>query len=149
MKIYINNLNLEALNKIEHLCNQHLTDTKSFIALYTDQGTYRIEDKKIYQLNVVDIDIKIYNNYYKNFSLIVDPSYFIETQTNSVHGETHISFKKTRKIYKFNGNSTVQLVIEYDEKFRPNDIYFELHKNVDIDEILIKGEIIEFLSMLN
>ena len=30
-----------------------------------------------------------------------------------------------------------------------NDIYFELNKEIDINEIFIKKEIIEFLSLLN
>jgi hypothetical protein len=34
-------------------------------------------------------------------------------------------------------------------KFIPNDIYFEIDKDIDINEFLIKKEIIEFLSVLN
>ena len=35
------------------------------------------------------------------------------------------------------------------EKQSPDDIYFEIDKNVDINEPFIKKEIIEFLSVLN
>jgi hypothetical protein len=44
------------------------------------------------------------------------------------------------------------MVIKYilnEEKFIPNDIYFETEKDVDINDLFIKKEIIEFLSVLN
>jgi hypothetical protein len=44
------------------------------------------------------------------------------------------------------------MVIEYilnnDSRFIPNDIYFETDKDIDINEVFIKKEIIDFLSEL-
>jgi hypothetical protein len=152
MKVYINNFNLEILDDISNLFKDKLVDTKNYIELYTDEGIYNIENKDIFILNVIDKDIKIYEKYYNNFTLITDPSYFNKKKITSIHGETHLSFKTKKNYYKLNNNSDIYLVIKYYYKsnnFIPNDIYFKINREIDINDIFIKKEIIEFLSVLN
>ena len=75
MKIYINNFNLDLLKDISDIFKEYFINSETYIKLYTNEGIYRIEDKKIYLKNPVDKDIKIYNKYFNNFTLIVDESY--------------------------------------------------------------------------
>jgi len=152
MKIFINNFNLEILNDISDIFKEHLINTETYIKLYTNEGIYRIEDKKIYLLDTCDKDIKMIDNYHKNFQVIVDPSFYYKHLVSAVHGENHLSFQIVKKTYKLNPSSEVELAIKYISDngiFVPNDIYFEFNKDVDINDLFIKKEIIEFLSVLN
>ena len=57
-----------------------------------------------------------------------------------------------KNYYQLNNKSSVNLVIEYhckNSKFIPNNIYFELEKTININDLFIKNELIEFLSILN
>ena len=152
MKIYINNLNLNILNELSNNFKNLLIDTKQYIVLYTEEGIYEINNKLIYHLEQIDRDIKKYENFYNEFTLIVDPSFFNKHIETSIIGTKHISNQIVKYIYKLNKKSDLNLIIEYylhDSKMIENDIYFELNKEIDINEIFIKKEIIEFLSLLN
>ena len=152
MKIYINNLNLNILNELSNNFKNLLIDTKQYIVLYTEEGIYEINNKLIYHLEQIDRDIKKYENFYNEFTLIVDPSFFNKHIETSIIGTKHISNQIVKYIYKLNKKSDLNLIIEYnsnDSKMIENDIYFELNKEIDIDEIFIKKELIEFLSLLN
>jgi hypothetical protein len=152
MKIYIDRLNLDILNNISELFKEYLVNTDIYIALYTSEGIYRIEEKQTYLLDVHDKNIHSYEKYYEGFTLIVDKSHFIKNKVNSVLGDTHLSFHTKELYYKLNKKSSLALVLKYtlgDNKPTPNDIYFEIDKDIDINEPFIKKEIIEFLSVLN
>jgi hypothetical protein len=152
MKIYIDKLNLDILHDISELFKEYLVYSDIYISLYTSECVYRIEDKQMYLLDVYDKHITTYEKYYDNFTLIVDTSYFIKNKVNSVHGEEHLSFNTKEFHYKLNKKSSLTLVIKYNlinEKPFPDDIYFEINKDIDISEPFIKKEIIEFLSVLN
>lgn len=152
MKIYINNLNLNILNNINNLFKENLVYTKNFIELYTDEGIYHIENINIYLLNIIDKDIIKYDKFYKDFTLIVDPSYTKRNIIPSIHGTNHLSFEVKECHYKLTNKSNVNLVIKYyyeKPNFIENDIYFELNEEIDINDIFIKKELIEFLSVLN
>ena len=152
MKIYINNFNLDILNDISELFKDKLVIEKNFIRLYTNEGIYCIEDRDVYRLEVVDKDIKKYEKYFNDFTLILDTSYFNKNIVSSIHGDIHESFNVKEYYYKMNHNSNISLVIKYNCKktqLIPNDIYFEINREIDINDILIKKEIIEFLSLLN
>lgn len=152
MRIYINNFNLDILNDISELFKEYMTNSEKYIELYTNEGIYHIEDKKIYSLETCDKEIKIFDNYYNNFTLIVDPSFFQKQPYSSIHGDTHLALQTNKTIYKMNASCEIQMVIKYilnEDKFIPNDIYFESEKNVDINDVFIKKEISEFLSVFN
>ena len=152
MKIYINNFNLDLLNNIANKLKENINNTKIYIQLYTEQGIFTIDNKSIHKLNPIDISIIIFENYYNDFTLVVDTSYFVKEKVTSVIGITHLSFETKQIYYKINNKSDLSLVIEYHyekNNFNPNDIYFELHKDVDLNDIFVKKEIIEFLSLLN
>jgi hypothetical protein len=155
MKIYINNLNLDIINNIIDIFKDYLVYSENLLNVYTDQGIYMINDKDVFILTPIDKDIQMFENYYKNFTLILDPSFLNKEQTTSINGETHLSIKIKKDFYKMNKKTNIQMIVEYNNnnnKVVPNDIYFEIDKNNDINdinELFIKNEIIEFLSLLN
>jgi len=152
MRVYINNFNLDILNDISDLFKEYLINSETYIQLYTNEGIYRIEEKKTYFLDPCDKDIKIFEKYYDHFTLIYDPSFFNKRMCSSIQGDTHLALQTKKNIYKINNSSEIQMVIEYilnQDNFIPNDIYFETEKNIDINDPFIKKEINEFLSVLN
>jgi len=154
MKIYINNLNLNILKDIQDALQKEFISCENYIHLYTNEGIFIIEKNIIYSLDPVDIDVKIYERYFHDFTLIVDPSYFKKTTTTTINGNRHLSTSIKKNFYKINKQSKLQLVIESIEQINtgdyiPSDIYFELDGSHDINELFIKQEIIEFLSVLN
>lgn len=154
MKIYINNLNLNILKDIQEALVKELINSEYYIQLYTNEGIFNIEKNNVYYLEPFDNDIKIYEKYFKDFTIIVDSSYFKKTITSSINGNKHLSINIKKDYYKLNKGSKVQLVIENQQDissghYTPSDIYFEFHENIDINEIFIKQDIIEFLSLLN
>jgi hypothetical protein len=152
MRVYINNLNLDILNEVSEIYKEHIINSEVYIELYTSDGIYRIEDKNIYFLDTCDKDIKIFENYHNKFTLIVDPSFFRNQSCTSIHGDNHLVLHTKKNYYKINTLSEIQMVIKYilnNDIFIPNDIYFESEKELDINDIFIKKEIIEFLSVLN
>jgi hypothetical protein len=157
MKIYINNLNIDILNNLLYIFNDKYIDSETYIQIYSIDGIYKINDNQIKKLNIIDKEIELFQNYYNNFTLIVDKSFFIEENVHSINPE-HISIKLKRCFFKSYQKSNVQLVIEgsinedltLNKHFiKPNDIYFEINDNIDIKDDLIKKEIIVFLSLLN
>ena len=76
MKVYIQNFNLDIIEEVSGMFKNCLTHTDTYITLYTDEGMYQIEDKQIYLLDTVDKDSITYANFYNEFTLIVDPSFF-------------------------------------------------------------------------
>jgi hypothetical protein len=153
MKIYINNLNLELLKDISQIFKEYLVHTEKFIQLYTNEGIYHIEEQKIFYLDTCDKEIKMLDNYYKNITLIVDPSFFHKQPCSSIHGETHLCFHIEKNTYKLSKLSNISMVIEYscdnNKQLLSSDIYFESVKDIDVNDVFIKKEIFEFLSLLN
>lgn len=161
MKIYINNLNLEILPEIMNIYQEYYIKSETYIKIYSNSGIYKIDNSSITQLVCTDIDIKKFTNYYNNFTLIVDPSYFTPQIVNQI-SPNHTSTSLKRHIFKLNNNSNLQLVIECEIKEEQNyfktalenviipiDMYFELLDDSDINDTLVKTEIIVFLSLLN
>jgi len=162
MKLYINNLNLDILPNIMKAFEEFSFKTETYIQVYSNDGMYKIDNSNITKFINNDIDIKIIEKYYNDFSIIVDPSYFTTETAYQIDTE-HISIPIKKNIFKMNKNSNIMLVIECEIKqdnnfFKknntenalvPTDIYFELPNNTDVNNILVKNEIIEFLSLLN
>jgi hypothetical protein len=161
MKIYINNLNLDILSDIIKIYDEYYIKSETYIQIYSSEGIYKIDNSSITKMTSTDVDIKKHYSYYNNFTLIVDPSYFTPQTVNQIT-TNHISTTLKRNIFKINANSNIQLVIECEVKeehnyFKnttesviiPNDMYFELPNDTNINDTLVKNEIIVFLSLLN
>ena len=153
MKIYINNFNLNTLPSIQKSLDDMLSETQIYTELYTNESIYQIDFKNVFLLEPKDGMIDVYKNYFNNITLIVDNSYFIKSIENSVYGNEHLHKKIKKNIYKLNPKSKIYFIIESsnsdNNKFVSTDVYFECNELVDINELFIKQEIIEFLSLLN
>jgi len=162
MKIYIDNFNLDILNTVMSNLEQFCTGSETYIEAYTDCGIYQITHGGLYQLKPVDFKYSIHKNFYNDFTLIVDPSYFNKEEVTSIVG--HIIHNKTIKkhVYKMNKISKLSMVIEGNfnatpehplhPKFNPNNIYFEIDEKdsgFQVTDPFSKNEITEFLSALN
>ena len=148
MRIYINNFNIDILSTIMQTLNEYYIKFASYIQIYGIDGIYTIDEFSIKKLNYNDNDIEIFNNYYEKFTLIVDSSYYTIETVSKIPTE-HISNKIAKYIYKIHKQSNINLVIECSDKNVPTDIYFEIEEYIDINNVLIKKEITEFLSLLN
>ena len=148
MRIYINNFNIDILSTIMQTLNEYYIKFASYIQIYGIDGIYTIDEFSIKKLNYNDNDIEIFNNYYEKFTLIVDSSYYTIETVSKIPTE-HISNKIAKYIYKIHKQSNINLVIECSDKNVPKDIYFEIEEYIDINNVLIKKEITEFLSLLN
>jgi hypothetical protein len=153
MRIYINNLNLEYTSDIKKNLTNLLDETLIYMEVYTDEGIYHVDTKNTYRLEPKDSELTIHENFFDKMTLIVDNSFFEKKEEKNIHGSNYIEKKIKKQIYKLNKKSDLQFIIEMvenlEKKHITNDIYFEYKKQVDIKELFIKQEIIEFLSMLN
>lgn len=147
-------MNTDKLNIVQKSLNSILYKTKTYSEIYTNESIYHIDSKNIFLLKPNDEPIEVYTNYYKNITLIVDKSYFKKSIENCIHGNKHQHKKIKKYIYKLNHNSKICFIIENSIDLENNniithDVYFECVESVDIKELFIKQEIIEFLSLLN
>ena len=175
MKIYINHFNLEVLPELIKNLTDYRVKTEEYIQLYSNDGIYQIDQSTTIKLKPIDHDISILPNFYKDFTIIVDPSFYIVEKVVQIPPE-HVSKKIKRDIFSIhknsnsnsNSSSNSKLVIESDIPInqtrngfeflnkknlenaeQPVDIYFELPNGSNIEDVLVKKEIIEFLSILN
>ncbi|MFY7729313.1 MAG: hypothetical protein ACOVRN_07345 [Flavobacterium sp.] len=82
--------------------------------------------------------------------MIVDRSYFRETSQESIHGDTHYALQIDHYIHKLSKHGRVELVIEYTQRdVEPHDLYFHVPESTNLNDLFIKQELSEFLSMLN
>jgi hypothetical protein len=147
MKIYINHFNLEKIPNIINSLTDKLIKIKNYVHVYAIDGIYQVDSLKITKLTSIDNDVEILTNYFDPLTLIVDKSYFIEEITNSITPE-HICKNMQKSIYKICKNSFIALIIERDVTLNSKDIYLDIPNYVDINDVLIKKEIIVFLSLL-
>jgi hypothetical protein len=168
MKIYIDHFNLDILPDIKKTLSKYQTGSEDFLQLYSPEGIYLIDNSSTMKLNPIDHDIIILKNFYKEFTLIVDPSFYIAEKTNQVPPD-HIITMTKREIYKFTNTNKnlIKLVIESEKEnehesgfhflnknysengYISKDIYFELPNGSNIKDDLVKEELIVFLSLLN
>ena len=161
MKIYINNFNIDLLDSIIKKLDDNYIGSETYIQIYSTDGVYQINEKNITKFNPNDKSIQIFENYYEKFTLIIDSSYYTKEIMNCLNPE-HISTNVKRCFFKINKTSFLNLVVEGIEgieainfskknkyNINPSDIYFEISDSIDINDALVKKEIIVFLSLLN
>ena len=162
MKIYIDNLNLNILNSFMSSLDEFHNKMETYIEVYSDGGIYQIDsnNNSLIQLKPVDEKYSLHKNYYNEFTLICDPSYFIKEQVSSIIGNILYSRVIQKQIYKMNKASHLTLVIEGIYKpfldhplqlnFYPNNIYFETiddaNNKCDINDKFFKQELTEFIA---
>jgi len=171
MKVYILNYNLNNLNNLQKSLQTLFKTTKEFIEIYSEEGTMIIDNNNTYKLNYIDKNLIELKKYYENYDLIVDNSVTIKEIISQLPPK-HLAIHTKMFTFKKTPESKVKLVIvtenkdnyedkdkdiyidkattKYnDNKIIPTDFYFDIPEDIDLNNIFIKEEIIEFLSMLN
>ena len=198
MKIYINNFNIDILPSIIKSLTEYYINSETYIQIYSEDGIFQINDASTKKQNSTDKEIQIFKEYYENFTLIADPSYYTLEQTYNIPSE-HLSTTVKRCFFTPDKNSIFKLVIEgnileennknnKDSMYgiHPYDIYIEVDKDkyqnrnnqdrnkkdpntekkdqnkdknvqnknaqntdLNLNDELVKQEIIVFLSLLN
>jgi hypothetical protein len=126
----VNNLNIDLAGDFVKLFQPFLHKNQTFVEVFTDEGLFHIERKHVYQLLTHDEEVIPYPNFFKNVTLLADPSWFSKQKTTSLCGSTdHAAYSVHQYIYKMPTHTHVQLVIEFISKEveeRPRDVYFEI-----------------------
>jgi len=176
MKIYINHLNLDILPEFIKKLTDYHDKTEEYIQLYSPDGIYMIDKSSTIKLNPIDHDIILLENFHDGFTLIVDPSFYITEKVTNIPPE-HVTTRVKRDVFTLKKNPTqpnirnkkpcIKLIIEneiktdQDEAFyflnknktenevQYKDIFFEMPNGTNVNDSLVKEEIIEFLSLLN
>ena len=166
MKIYINHFNLNILPELKKKFHEYKVKTEEYMQIYSSDGIYIVDHSETLKLNPVDHDIVVLSDFYKNYTLIVDPSFFIVEKSGQIPPH-HISSTMQRDVFVLYPQNKVKLVIESEIKtesndafsllnksstenaFQYKDVYFEMPNGTNIKDALVKQEIIEFLSLLN
>ena len=168
MKIYINHFNLSYLNSLLKILNNYHLKTENYLQIYSPDGVFIVNETETLQLKANDNDIITLNNFYNNFTLIVDNSFYDEERVFQIPTK-YIAIKIKKDTFTLNNdkNSKLKLIIEMEIPFKTEegfnflnknkdindlqfkDIYFELPNETNIDNILVKEELFVFLSLLN
>ena len=154
MKIYIHPLPFEqsssSLSSLLSLLSDLQIKVEYYTEIYTNESIYHVDSKHIYLLDPKDRETFVYKDYFNGISLVVDNSYFIKTLDTSIHGSEHIHNKIKKYTYALHPKSKLTFIMEVNEDTHCiKDVYFESDENINIKEVFIKQEIIEFLSLLN
>ena len=161
MKIYINNFNIDVLSSIMKSLSEYFVSSETYIQIYSEDGIYQIDDNSIKKQNVIDKEIEIFKEYHEDFTLITDQSYYTLEKVSCLPSE-HIANNVKRCFFTPDKNSALKLVIEGSilennalkknqdiYGIHPYDIYIEVVKDINMNDELVKKEIIVFLSLLN
>jgi hypothetical protein len=155
MRIFIIDYSLSNLaSKIPYI-KKYLVDIKKKLEIVTSNGEYYIDNYKTYKMVINDKDIVVYNNYFNNFSLLVDYSYLEMIETSQVPN-SNIEMVTNYLYFSLNKNSKIKFVVNaindnIDDiiNLNPLDFYIEVDGDIDINDIFYKDEINVFLSLLN
>ena len=175
MRIYIKDYNLKKMQNIITLLNKsgkfNIVEMQCR-EIYSNEGIYNINmHNVIEQLYIDDKEIITIENYYNNYTLLIDNSIIMKREIHQIPAE-HILQTITRYFICSNEKSLIKLVIEYNTENNENNnennennsikgnnlnfnkpipfnFYFESKNEIDLNNDLIKKEIIVFLSLLN
>jgi hypothetical protein len=163
MKLYIDSYNTSKLSSKLISLDKYFINKRSQTEIYSDEGTFIINDVHVHKLSVQDKPIIELANYCNNFNVLIDNSIITKTETSQIPIKFEL-LHTTYFYYKTSSASNIQLVIngKYNpihtsdvnstdkyNKFTIIDFYFEIANNIDIHNLLFKEEIGVFLSMFN
>jgi hypothetical protein len=161
MKIYINNFNIDILSSIMKSLTEKFISSENYIQIYSEDGLYQIDNSSIKKQIIIDKEIQIFKEYYEDFTLIADPSHYTFQKVNKLPCH-HLLSNVKRCFFTPDKKSPLKLVIEgtiLEEtacnkvsniyNMNPYDIYMEVDEDINLNDELVKREIIVFLSLLN
>jgi len=163
MKIYILNYDLNDLDRVLTKLLKFQTSYVEGIQIYSDDSLIFIDNNTTYKLLCTDNKVEHVHNYYNHLNLAIDYS-TIKKEIVTQIPPHHLAFKVKIITCKKHDNSKISLIIttyidtdtinktelKYSkEKINIHDFYFDIPDNLDVNDIFIKEELNEFLSMLN
>jgi hypothetical protein len=165
MRLYIDGYNTSKLCSILMSLDKYFTNNHSQTEIYSDEGSFIIDDVHLYKLSVKDELIIKIKNYCNNFDALVDNSIITKTETSQIPIKFEL-LHTTSFYYKTSPAANIQLVIHgkyilnhiidvnTNAKDKYNnfiiiDFYFEVANNIDIHNSIFKEELSVFLSMFN
>ena len=168
MKIYIDNYQPKHLLKKLDMLEEHFKKQYNHIEIMSpSSGLFNIENKKVYKLKANDKPIIKMEKYYNGMNLLLDNSSIEKELVYSQIPFDHSSVNMTSFHYCEGTDSKLYFIIEgiYENKnknitlsttnsilknkyynFIPTNFYFVT--NEELDNIMIKKELNEFLSLL-
>lgn len=152
MRIYLENFNYQNIN-FNNL-KKYNNELKEIIEIYTDNGLFLIDNKRIFSLKYKDGLIEKCNNYINNINLILDKT-IIKKNMNMVSHVPINNIQRKLKLYFFRlrEKSPLKLVLTYENDIIV-DMYFMLFETyaaysiADLNNFSIKEDIVEFLNYL-
>ena len=163
MKLYIDDYNTSKLSSKLTLLDKYFINKHAQTEIYSDEGSFIINDVHLYKLSVKDETIIKISNFCNNYNVLLDKSVITTTETNQIPAKFAL-LHTTSFNYKTSAASNLQLVIhgKYNpvvvpdvnikdkyNKFTIIDFYFEVENNIDIHNLLFKEELSVFLSVFN
>ena len=156
MKIYIDNYNIKNLSKKLKGLNKYLTNKINTIDVYSDDGIFLIDQQNIHNITYLDKPVRKVKYINENdtiFDMMIDSSETIITMVNQLPPDNLI-MKMETQVYQTTATSKVNLVIvsllnrQFNE-YKPNDFYFDVSNDIDINSPIFKEDINVFLFHLN
>jgi hypothetical protein len=136
MKIYINHFNLDILADLSKILSEYRVKTEEYVQIYSCDGIFMVDSATTIKLKPIDHDIIIMPKFHQDFTLIVDPSFYIVEKAGQIPPD-HISEKIKRDIFvlqknadkenksrqqnNMNQQNKIKLVIETAIKVSTND----------------------------
>ena len=155
MRIFIKDYSLFNLAIKLPYIKKYLVDIKKKLEIITNDGEYYIDNHKTYKIVINDKDIVLHDNYFENFSLLLDYSYSEMIETSQVPNY-NIEMETNYLYFSLNKNSKIKFVVNsindnIDDiiNLSPLDFFMETDGNIDINVPIYKHEINVFLSLLN
>ena len=132
MKIYVNQLNIDMAKDFVDIFQPYLHKKEVFVEVFTNEGWYHVDHKRLYKLDVDDQQVISYPNFFKNVTLIADYSTHTKLVTKSLCGSAnHAPFTVCNYIYRIPSHTHIRLIIQFvvdhgGSNMRPRDIFFEM-----------------------
>ena len=142
MKIYIENYDIEKLPGCLDNLEKYLITKNKIILVYSEDGLFEIDQNNIYKLDILKDTTNSFIHD-KKWTLLIDECEIKKTHVHWLPLDHHL-IKTQIARYRLikSKESTMELVIIFDERNKPIDFYLETSK-MDTEHINV------FLSMLN
>jgi hypothetical protein len=151
MKIYIDNYNIENLQKKIKSLDTYLINKTNKIQAYSDEGIYSVDQNNLYKITYLDKPIKNVK-YSDDIDMIIDSSETNITLVNQIPSDALI-LKLAIYTYQICSNSKIKLVINLtlnkNMEYKPYNFYFDVDDDIDINNPIFNEDINVFLFHLN
>ena len=155
MKIYIKNYNIKDIKKKLEPLHIYFVNEQKYIQFYSNEGIFIIENIKIFKLNILDVKLEYYK--LNNVELVIDKSIVVkeicyQLPMNSINNNITTFYyqlhKKSKVKLIIEGISQTDIITDNYKNYIPTNFYFEISPEFEINNLFIKEEINEFLSLL-